>query len=97
MTTHPRVLRRPFSPSESWSFLESVLASPSLTLLTESDRHAPVLAELIETIPELTGNLVHDAHTAALMAEPGVRTIYTRDTDFHRFPGLEVRDPLRNE
>jgi predicted nucleic acid-binding protein len=82
---------------ESWSFIEAVLAAPSLALLTESERHASVLADLVESVPELTGNLVHDAHTAALMLEHGVRTIYTRDTDFHRFPGLEVRDPLRDE
>lgn len=41
------------------------------------------------------GPLAHDAHTAALMREHGVRAIYTRDTDFHRFPGIEVVDPLR--
>ena len=97
VTTHPRVFRTPWSPSQSWSFIESVLAAPSLALLTESDRHVSVLADLIEDVPELTGNLVHDAHTAALMFEHGVRTIYTRDTDFHRFPGIEVRDPLRDD
>jgi predicted nucleic acid-binding protein len=49
---------------------------------------------VVADVPELTGNLVHDAHTAALMLEHGVRAIYTRDTDFHRFQGIEVRDPL---
>ena len=97
VTTHPRVFRRPWSPSQSWSFIESVLAAPSLALLTESDRHVSVLANLIERVPELTGNLVHDAHTAALMVEHGVRTIYTRDTDFHRFPGIDPRDPLGDD
>jgi predicted nucleic acid-binding protein len=38
---------------------------------------------------------VQDAHTVALMREHGVRVIYTRDTDFHRFPDLEARDPLQ--
>lgn len=97
VTTHPRVFRAPWSSAESWSFVEAVLAAPSLALLTESERHASVLASLVASVPELTGNLVHDAHTAALMLEHGVRTLYTRDTDFHRFPGLEVRDPLRDE
>lgn len=97
VTTHPRVFRRPWSSPQAWSFIESVLAAPSLALLTESDRHASVLADLIQHVPELTGNLIHDAHTAALMLEHGVRTIYTRDTDFHRFPGIDVRDPLRDD
>jgi toxin-antitoxin system PIN domain toxin len=97
VTTHLRIFRAPWAPSQSWSFLEAVLAAPSLALLTESERHASVLAGLIAEVPELTGNLVHDAHTAALMLEHGVRTIYTRDTDFHRFAGIKVRDPLRDE
>jgi predicted nucleic acid-binding protein len=29
------------------------------------------------------------------MREHGVRRIYTRDTDFHRFPFIEVADPLQ--
>jgi predicted nucleic acid-binding protein len=29
---------------------------------------------------------MHDAHTAVLMREHGIRTIFTRDSDFHRFP-----------
>ena len=95
--THPRVFRSPWGASEAWGFVESVLAAPALALLTESDRHVRVLTGLIGDVPEPTGNLVHDAHTAALMLEHGVRTIYTRDTDFHRFPGIEVRDPLRDD
>ncbi|GIW53056.1 MAG: hypothetical protein KatS3mg081_2411 [Gemmatimonadales bacterium] len=31
---------------------------------------------------------------AILMREHGVRRIYTRDADFHRFPFIEVLDPL---
>lgn len=31
---------------------------------------------------------------AILMREHGVRRIYTRDADFHRFPFVEVLDPL---
>jgi len=42
----------------------------------------------------LVGNLYHDAHTAALMREHGIRPIVTRDT-FHRFGFLEVVDPLQ--
>jgi predicted nucleic acid-binding protein len=28
------------------------------------------------------------------MREHGIRRLYTRDTDFHRFPFLDVIDPL---
>ena len=40
-----------------------------------------------------SGNLMHDAHTAVLMREHGIKRVYTRDTDFHRFPFLEPVDP----
>ena len=43
----------------------------------------------------LAGNLISDLHIAALMREHGIKTIYTRDSDFQRFPFLEVRDPLQ--
>ncbi len=41
------------------------------------------------------GNLVPDAHLAALMLEHGVRTIWTHDRDFRKFPNVEVREPVR--
>jgi len=41
-----------------------------------------------------TGNLVHDAHIAALALEHGAREIWTLDRDFARFPGLRTRNPL---
>jgi toxin-antitoxin system PIN domain toxin len=95
VSTHPRVFRRPWAPAEAWRFAEALLASPALDLLVEGERHPAILAELMAEVPQLAGNLLHDAHTAALMREHGVRAIYTRDTDYHRFPGIEVRDPLR--
>jgi predicted nucleic acid-binding protein len=62
--------------------------------LTHGAGHDEVLGELIRSIPELRGNILHDVHTAALMKEHGLTTIYTRDTDFHRFPFLQVLDPV---
>lgn len=41
-----------------------------------------------------SGNLVHDAHIAALLLEHGVDELWTHDRDFTRFPGLRVRFPL---
>jgi hypothetical protein len=95
ITTHPRVLRRPWSAGQAWAFLDAVLASPALGILTETDRHAAVAEQVVRELPHLSGNLLHDAHTAVLMREHGIRRIYTRDTDFHRFPFLEVVDPVQ--
>jgi toxin-antitoxin system PIN domain toxin len=94
VATHPKVFRTPFAPATAWQFLSAVLASASLEMLTETPRHAGMLAELIESRSAVRGNLVFDAHIVVLMREHGIRTIYTHDADFHRFPGLEIVDPL---
>jgi toxin-antitoxin system PIN domain toxin len=94
VTTHPRVMRRPWSAPAAWDFLAALLASPGLAVLVPTQRHAEIAAQVIAELPHLAGNLFHDAHTAVLMREHGIRRIVTRDTDFHRFPFLETVDPL---
>ncbi len=94
VSTHSRVFRSPWTAADAWRFVEAVLASPGLGILTPTERHAAVASEVIQEIPHLSGNLMHDAHTAVLMREHGIKTIYTRDTDFHRFPFLEPIDPV---
>ena len=94
VVTHPRVFRRPLSLEEAWHFLDSIFASRGLRILANGSNHATVAATTFGEIQGIRGNLLHDAHTAILMREHGIRRIYTRDTDFHRFPFLEVIDPL---
>jgi uncharacterized protein len=95
VTTHPRVMRRPWSATAAWKFLTALLASPGLAVLAPTPRHADVAGEVIHEMPHLASNLFHDAHTAILMREHGVHQICTRDTDFNQFMFLEVIDPLR--
>ncbi|MCI0430060.1 MAG: PIN domain-containing protein [Rhodospirillales bacterium] len=94
VTTHPRVMRRPWSAPEAWGFVSALLASPGLGVLVPTQRHAQVAEQVIAELPHLAGNVLHDAHTAVLMREHGIRRICTRDADFHRFSFLEVVDPL---
>jgi len=95
VATHPRVFPHPLSSVEAWRFLRAIIESPGFGMLVETRRHAAVVAEVLDEIPLLSGNLLHDAHTAILMREHGISRIYTRDTAFHRFPFIEVIDPLR--
>lgn len=94
VATHPRVFRKPWTPAGAWAFVETLLQAPSLTVLVEGERHRATATQVLKEVPFVAGNLIHDAHTAILMREHGIRRIYTRDMDFHRFPFLEVRDPL---
>lgn len=43
---------------------------------------------------DTTGNLMHDAHIAALCLEHGVSELVTGDRDFLRFTDLRVRNPF---
>ncbi len=94
VTTHPAVWDEPWTLEGAWRFVSALLAAPGLEVLTPTERHAEVAARTLEEIPGLVGNGLQGVHTAVLMREHGVRRIYTRDTDFHRFPFLEVLDPL---
>ena len=95
VTTHPRVSATPWTSEEAWNFLETLLESPGFDLLTATERHSAVLARTLKELPDVSGNLFHDLHTAVLMREHGISRICTRDMDFHRFPFLTVIDPLR--
>lgn len=95
ITTHRKVWRKACSIDNSAQFIDGILASPSLRLLSHTDNHASMLATTLHEIPGLHGNVVFDLHTAVLLRENGVRRLYTHDGDFHRFPFLEVIDPLR--
>jgi len=94
VSTHPRVFRRPWTTEGAWGFLQSVLSSRSVQVLTPTAQHSAVLAEAIDQASGLRGNIMHDVHTVVLMREHGIGRIVTRDVDFHRFGDIEVVDPL---
>ncbi len=93
VVTHPRVFHPPMPSAVALRDLRSILASPSLVLLGETTRHADVMASVVETA-DATGNLVHDAHIAALCIEHGVSELVTGDRDFARFPQVRVFNPF---
>lgn len=94
VVTHARVLPKPWTARAANDFLAALIESPGMSVLTATDRHTRVLTEVLAEVPGISGNLLHDTHTAVLMREHGIRRICTRDTDFHRFPFLEPIDPL---
>lgn len=94
IVTHPGIYHPPTSMAEAWAGVRAILASPSVRLLTETDRHAEMLGTVLAGA-NVTGNLAHDAHIAALLLEHGVNEILTADDDFRRFPALKVTNPFR--
>lgn len=94
VVTHPRVFGPPTVLEAALADLQSLLESPSLVLLGEGTAHPAAMRQALESA-QATGNLVHDAHIAALLIEHGVRELWTADRDFSRFPGLRVRHPFQ--
>jgi toxin-antitoxin system PIN domain toxin len=93
VVTHPRVFHPPAPLEIALADVSNLLASPSLVLLSETPRHADIMAGVLAHSGTV-GNLVHDAHIAALCLEHGVSELLTGDRDFARFPGLRVEHPF---
>jgi len=87
-------LYQPWSAGAAWSFIAALLASSGFGLLVPTERHPEVAGAVLGEYPHLAGNLFHDAHTAIVMREHGIRRICTRDINFTRFKFVEVVDPV---
>jgi uncharacterized protein len=96
VVTHPRVFDPPTDLETALDDLDSLLQSPSLTLLREGPRHSVFMQRLLRS-SQAAGNLAHDAYIAALIVEHGVGELWTADRDFGRFPGIRVRKPFNTQ
>jgi toxin-antitoxin system PIN domain toxin len=92
ITTNHRLFERPLSTAAAWQQISAWLACPSVWIPGPDARHAEILGELL-TASRATGNLVPDAHLAALALEHGL-TLYSTDRDFAAFPSLSWVNPL---
>jgi toxin-antitoxin system PIN domain toxin len=91
--TNPRVLGRAFSVEEATGIVSSILGQRSAILLHPGERHWTLLHQLLVDA-QARGDLVTDAHLAALAIEHGA-VVCTTDRDFARFPGLRWQNPLQ--
>ena len=93
IATHPAIFARPLTAAEAIGNVEQLLARPHVRTTGEQERFWSRYREVADdAVP--AGNLVPDAHIVTLMLENDVRTIWTRDRDYRRFPRIEVRDPF---
>jgi toxin-antitoxin system PIN domain toxin len=92
LSTNPRVFAHPLSPERAFEVIQAWLAQPCAMVVHPGDRHATLLRQLLGSLGT-AGNLVTDAHLAALAIEYGAE-LNSCDTDFARFSGLRWSDPL---
>jgi toxin-antitoxin system PIN domain toxin len=93
IVTHPRVYHPPVPLRLVLEDLRRILDAPTLVLLHETPNHADVMFRVLQE-SQVTGNLIHDAHIAALCIENGVAELITGDRDFARFRSLKTRNPF---
>ncbi len=94
LLTHPHAVARPLRPSDAWSFLGLVAASPTCRLLGPTERHAATLVEVLGGVSAERG-LPPGLETAVVLREHGVRELLSADAGMRRYPFLSVIDPLR--
>jgi toxin-antitoxin system PIN domain toxin len=90
--TNPRVFETPLSLKAAITRVQSWLDQPSARLIYATERHWSVYKDLLVD-GQAFGNLVTDAHLAALAIQHGCELMST-DADFARFRKLRWTNPL---
>jgi toxin-antitoxin system PIN domain toxin len=93
VTTKPQIMTSPLTSDEALDLIDGWLDRPNTVVVHPTERHAVVLREILAPLGT-AGNLVTDAHLAALAIEHGAE-LNSCDADFSRFAGLRWTDPLR--
>lgn len=91
ISTNPRSYGNPKSVAEAMSFLRTVVTARPVVRGEPDPRHL----ERVEALLAATGaggNLVNDAHLAALALQHDA-TVVSYDNDFARFPGVRWERP----
>ncbi len=93
ISTRRGIFARPLDPAAAIEIVGEWLAQDNFRVVTEQEGHWQVLRELIVE-SGTAGNLVTDAHLAALAITHGA-TLVSCDADFSRFKGLRWLNPLK--
>ena len=91
LSTHPAVFPRPLAAGRAAEVVQAWLDAPPAITVEPTRRHLSLVRGLLERAGT-AGNLVGDAHLAALALEHGA-TLVSFDRDFARFEGVVLRRP----
>lgn len=87
ITTHSKIHEMPLTSAQALEWLTAFMRTPAACWVHPANDHLRALERML-TGP-VVGNLVMDAHLAALALENGA-SVVTFDRDFMRFKGLRV-------
>jgi toxin-antitoxin system PIN domain toxin len=90
LSTKPALFPAPLSTADALDVMDSWLRAPASVVLVPGRAHSGILRDLLRD--PTGGNVVNDAHLAALAIEHGCG-IVSFDRDFDHFPGIERLQP----
>ena len=90
--TNPKLFAKPLSINQVENTLGLLLVQPNVKLLSPTSKHWRIFIKLLKAT-NAQGNLVMDAHLAALAIENNARLAST-DNDFKLFQDLDYFNPL---
>ena len=93
IATHPSIFSAPLTPDEALGNVHAMLHLPQTRVVSERDGFLDAYLHVTGRTT-VRGNLVPDAHVAAILFQNGVRTVYSNDRDLRKFEVLDVRDPF---
>ena len=93
IATHPSIFSAPLTPDEALGNVHAMLQLPQTRVVSERDGFLDAYLHVTGRTT-VRGNLVPDAHVAAILFQNGVRTVYSNDRDLRKFEVLDVRDPF---
>jgi toxin-antitoxin system PIN domain toxin len=92
VSTRPQLFASPLSIDQALDQVDAWLASRASVIVEPTARHTTILRDLLHAIGGIGGNVVNDAHLAALAIEHRAG-IVSYDSDFARFPGIAWSPP----
>ena len=91
--TNPRSVSNPIPPRVAIDTVNTWFEYPHVTTINPGSQHLALLRRNLDAAG-VGGNLVPDAHIAALAMEYNAE-LHSNDSDFARFPGLRWHNPIR--
>ena len=91
LSTNGRIFDGPLTANEAITQAQDWLAQPSAVVVEPTARHLGIVQQLLAPLAA-GGNLVNDAHLAALAIEHRCEVV-SYDTDFLRFHGVKLETP----
>jgi toxin-antitoxin system PIN domain toxin len=90
--TNPRLHQRPLTLKEACDRVQTWFGQPCVRVIQPTDHHWALFQRMLKE-GHAAGNLVSDAHLAALAVEHNC-VLQSTDTDFARFPSLKWENPI---